>query len=166
MRTGQRQYIDLATLDVAMMLQCSQITDYLHSRTSPAVGRQRHALCRVVRVPDQGRPGPVGCKQRACVPAGLRGDRRSRGAERSSLEERYERHAEKRAAVAEKMKEKTADEWGTYLQFRHVPATRVRELCEAVADPHLRSRPLLHRHEAGAAPTSPSRCRWEHRLRA
>ena len=67
-------------------------------------------------------------------------------AKRSSLEERYERHTEKLAAVAEKMKEKTADEWETYLQSRHVPATRVRELREALADPHLETRGVLHRH--------------------
>ena len=34
---------------------------------------------------------------------------------------------------AEKMKEKTADEWESYLQSRHVPAARVRELREALA---------------------------------
>ena len=50
-------------------------------------------------------------------------------------------------AVAEKMTEKTADEWETYLQSRHVPAARVRELREALADPHLKSRGVLHRHE-------------------
>ena len=45
------------------------------------------------------------------------------------------------------MKEKTADEWETYLQSKHVPATRVRELREALADPHLKTRVVLHRHE-------------------
>ena len=45
------------------------------------------------------------------------------------------------------MKEKTADEWETYLQSKHVPATRVRELREALADPHLQTRGVLHRHE-------------------
>jgi len=68
-------------------------------------------------------------------------------AKRSSLEERYARYEEKLAAVAEKMKEKTAEEWETYFQSRHIPATRVRELREALADPHLESRGVLHRHE-------------------
>src|SRR5262249_42974176 len=68
-------------------------------------------------------------------------------AKRASLEERHERHQEKLAAVAEKMKEKTADEWEAYLQARHVPATRVRELREALADEQLRSRGVRHRHE-------------------
>jgi len=46
------------------------------------------------------------------------------------------------------MKEKTAEEWETYFQSPHVPATRVRELREALADPHLKTRRVLHRHEA------------------
>src|SRR4029450_3185928 len=35
MRTGQGQYIDMAMLDVAMVLQGSHITDYLHSGHHP-----------------------------------------------------------------------------------------------------------------------------------
>ena len=68
-------------------------------------------------------------------------------AKRASLDERYARYDEKLAKVGETMKEKTADEWETYLQSRHVPATRVRELREALADPQLEHRGVLHRHE-------------------
>src|SRR5262245_13581982 len=45
------------------------------------------------------------------------------------------------------MKERTAEEWETYFRSRHVPAARVRELREALADPHLQTRGVLHRHE-------------------
>jgi crotonobetainyl-CoA:carnitine CoA-transferase CaiB-like acyl-CoA transferase len=48
--------------------------------------------------------------------------------------------------IAAKMKEKTAAEWEDYLQARHVPAARVRALHEALADPHLKSRGVLHTH--------------------
>jgi crotonobetainyl-CoA:carnitine CoA-transferase CaiB-like acyl-CoA transferase len=68
-------------------------------------------------------------------------------AKRSSLEERYARDDEKAAKVAAMLREKTADEWEAYFQSRHVPATRVRELREALADPQLASRNVLHRHE-------------------
>ncbi|HUG38017.1 MAG TPA: CoA transferase [Candidatus Limnocylindrales bacterium] len=44
------------------------------------------------------------------------------------------------------MKEKTADDWETDLQSKHVPATRVRELRKGLADPHLETRGVLHRH--------------------
>ena len=39
LRTGQGQYIDLAMLDVAMILQGSQITDYLYRPREIATDR-------------------------------------------------------------------------------------------------------------------------------
>ena len=45
---------------------------------------------------------------------------------------------------------RTAAEWEEYLQARHVPASRVRTMGEAVADPQLASRGVLHRFEGGA----------------
>jgi crotonobetainyl-CoA:carnitine CoA-transferase CaiB-like acyl-CoA transferase len=147
LRTGRGQYIDLAMFDVAMILQGSHITDYLHSGHHPkrAGNKMRFAASSAYPTKD-------GMVQLAASNA--RQHRRfyeaigdPEEAKRASLEERYERYEEKLAAVAEKMKEKTADEWETYLQSRHVPATRVRELREALADPHLASRGVLHRHE-------------------
>jgi crotonobetainyl-CoA:carnitine CoA-transferase CaiB-like acyl-CoA transferase len=68
-------------------------------------------------------------------------------AARVSLDERYARYDEKYAMVAKKMKEKTADEWENYLEDRHIPAARVRELGETLQDPQLKHRGLLHRHD-------------------
>jgi crotonobetainyl-CoA:carnitine CoA-transferase CaiB-like acyl-CoA transferase len=68
-------------------------------------------------------------------------------AERTSIDERNARWEEKYAVIAKKIREKTADEWENYLQSRHVPATRVRELHEALKDPQLAHRAVLHRHE-------------------
>src|SRR3989442_11026801 len=147
MRTGQGQYVDLAMLDVAMILQGSHITDFLHSGHHPkrAGNKMRFAASSAFPTRD-------GLVQLAASNA--RQHRRfyeaigdPDEAKRSSLEERYERYEEKLAAVGEKMKEKTADEWEAYFQSRHVPATRVRELREALADPHLKTRGVLHRHE-------------------
>ena len=45
---------------------------------------------------------------------------------------------------------RTADEWEAYLQSQHVPAARVRRMEEALADPHLASRGVVHRFEGGA----------------
>ena len=148
MRTGRGQYIDLAMFDVAMILQGSHITDYLHSGHHPrrAGNKMRFAASSAFPTKD-------GIVQLAASNA--RQHRRfyeaigdPEEAKRSSLEERYARYDEKLAAVAETMKERTADEWEAYLQSRHVPATRVRELREALADPQVASRRVLHRHEA------------------
>ena len=147
MRTGQGQHIDMAMLDVAMILQASHITDYLHSGHHPKRNGNVMRFASTSAFPTKD-----GLVQLAASNA--RQHRRfyeaigdPDEAKRASLEERHDRHAEKLAAVAETMKEKTADEWETYLQARHVPATRVRELREALADPHLQTRGVLHRHE-------------------
>jgi crotonobetainyl-CoA:carnitine CoA-transferase CaiB-like acyl-CoA transferase len=139
MRTGQGQHIDLAMFDVAMILQGSHITDYLHSGHHPK--RNGNVMRFAASSAFETRDGLV-----QLAASNARQHRRfyeaigdPEEAKRSSLQEL--------AAVAEKMKEKTADEWETYLQSRHVPATRVRELREALADPHLQTRGVLHRHE-------------------
>jgi crotonobetainyl-CoA:carnitine CoA-transferase CaiB-like acyl-CoA transferase len=147
MRTGRGQYIDLAMFDVAMILQGSHITDFLHSGHHPkrAGNKMRFPSTSAFDTRD-------GLVQLAASNA--RQHRRlyeaigePDEAKRASLEERYARYEEKLAALGERMKEKTAEEWETYLQSRHVPATRVRELREALADPHLQHRGVLHRHE-------------------
>jgi len=47
------------------------------------------------------------------------------------------------------MKTRTADEWEEFLQASHVPAARVRTLAEAVADPQIASRGVVHKHASG-----------------
>ncbi len=50
------------------------------------------------------------------------------------------------------LKTRTADEWERFFQARHVPAARVRHMAEALKDPHLEGRGIVHRHDgAGAA---------------
>ncbi|MGC2642413.1 MAG: CoA transferase, partial [Pseudolabrys sp.] len=52
--------------------------------------------------------------------------------------------------LSEIMLTRTADEWEKFLQARHVPAARVRTMGEAIADPQLESRGIIHRHAAGS----------------
>ena len=47
------------------------------------------------------------------------------------------------------MRTRTADEWEVFLQGRHVPAARVRTMGEAVADPQLSFRGIIHHHDGG-----------------
>jgi crotonobetainyl-CoA:carnitine CoA-transferase CaiB-like acyl-CoA transferase len=145
-RTGRGQYIDLAMLDVALILQGSHITDYMHSGHHPrrAGNRMRFAATSAYPTRD-------GLVQLAASNA--RQHRRfyeaigdPEEARRESLKERQARDEEKHAAITAKMQERTAEAWETYLQSRHVPAARVRELREALADPQLESRGVLHRH--------------------
>jgi crotonobetainyl-CoA:carnitine CoA-transferase CaiB-like acyl-CoA transferase len=62
-------------------------------------------------------------------------------------EERDDDHDREIAVLEEIMRTRTADEWEEFLQARHVPAARVRTMGEAIADPQLASRGILHRHE-------------------
>lgn len=148
LRTGKGQYIDMAMLDVALILQASQVTDHFHSGHNPkrAGNKMRFAESSVFETKD-------GLVQLAA--SNRRQHRRfytaigePAEAERTSLDERYARYDEKFAMVAAKMKEKTADEWENYLEAKHVPAARVRELREALRDPQLEHRGLLHRHDS------------------
>jgi crotonobetainyl-CoA:carnitine CoA-transferase CaiB-like acyl-CoA transferase len=148
LRTGKGQYIDMAMLDVAMILQSSHITDYYHSgkHHKRAGNRMRFAENSMHEAAD-------GLLQLAA--SNPRQHRRfyqaidePAEAQRASLDERYTRYEEKYAMVAAKMKQKTADQWENYLQSKHVPATRVRELPETLQDPHLKHRAVLHRFES------------------
>ena len=147
LRTGKGQYIDMAMLDVAMILQSSHITDYYHSgkHHQRAGNRMRFAENSMHEAAD-------GLVQLAA--SNPRQHRRfyqaidePAEAERASLDERYTRYEEKYAMVAAKMKQKSADQWENYLQSKHVPATRVRELPETLQDPHFEHRAVLHRLE-------------------
>jgi crotonobetainyl-CoA:carnitine CoA-transferase CaiB-like acyl-CoA transferase len=49
--------------------------------------------------------------------------------------------------LEEIMPTRTADEWEEFLQARHVPAARVRSMADAIADPQMASRGIIHRHD-------------------
>ena len=74
-------------------------------------------------------------------------------------DERDADHAREIAVLDEIMLTRTADEWEEFLQARHVPAARVRTMGEAIADPQLASRGVVHRHEWRPASTAASACR-------
>ncbi|MCC7487839.1 MAG: CoA transferase [Burkholderiales bacterium] len=147
LRTGKGQYIDMAMLDVALVLQSSHITDYCHT------GRHHQRAGNRMRfVESSMHEAADGLLQLAA--SNSRQHRRFYAAidelaeaGRASLDERHARYEEKQAIVAGKIRRKSAQEWEDYLQSKHVPATRVRELPETLADPQLKHRAVLHRHE-------------------
>ncbi len=147
LRSGEGQYIDMAMFDVGMILQSSHITDFLNSGHHSR--RQGNKMRFAAQCAFQTKDGLVqlaasNSRQHRRFYAAI--DEPAEAA-RSSLEERSMRFDEKYAVVAEKMMEKTADEWEAYLQASHVPAARIRELRDALQDPQVANRGLLHRHE-------------------
>jgi crotonobetainyl-CoA:carnitine CoA-transferase CaiB-like acyl-CoA transferase len=147
-RSGRGQRIDMAMLDVAMILMSSHLAGYLRNGTHPKPHGNRHA---------HATNGAYATKDGLLMlgASNLRQQRRLWTVlERPDLikrtnEEREQDHARETAVLTEILKTRTADEWEEFFQARHVPAARVRTMGEAVADPQTASRGVIHRH-AGA----------------
>ncbi len=145
-RTGEGQRIDMAMLDVAMILMASHVTGYLRNgkHPKPSGNRMPHATSMAYQTAE----GIV-----MLGASNLRQQKRLWTVlERPDLikrtnDERDADHDREVRTLTELMRSRTAAEWEEYLQERHVPASRVRTMGEALADPQLGSRGLLHRHD-------------------
>jgi crotonobetainyl-CoA:carnitine CoA-transferase CaiB-like acyl-CoA transferase len=145
-RTGEGQRIDMAMLDVAMILMASHVTGYLRNgkHPKPSGNRMPHATSMAYQTAE----GIV-----MLGASNLRQQKRLWTVlERPDLikrtnDERDADHDREVRTLTELMRSRTAGEWEEYLQERHVPASRVRTMGEALADPQLGSRGLLHRHD-------------------
>ena len=147
-RTGKGQYIDMAMLDVALILMSSHLTGYLRNRAHPKPdgNRNPHATNSAYQAKD------------GLVMLGASNLRQQRRLwtllERPDMikknnEEREADREREAAVLSEIIRTRTAHEWEVFLQAHHVPAARVRTMAEAVADPQLQSRGIIHRHAAG-----------------
>jgi crotonobetainyl-CoA:carnitine CoA-transferase CaiB-like acyl-CoA transferase len=144
-RTGRGQRIDMAMLDVAMVLMGSHVTGYLRNGVHPKPHGNRH---------NHATNGAYQTKDGLVMlgASNLRQQRRlwtvlgRPEMTKRTNDEREEDHAREVAVLEEIMVTRTADEWEEFLQARHVPAARVRTMGEAVADPQLATRGIIHRH--------------------
>jgi len=147
-RTGKGQHIDMAMLDVALILMSSHLAGYLRNgvHPKPSGNSNPHATNSAYQTRD----GLV-----MLGASNLRQQRRlwtllERPDMIKTSNEQREADREREAAVlSEIMLARTADEWEVFLQSRHVPAARVRTMGEAVADPQIKSRGIIHHHETG-----------------
>ena len=145
-QTGEGQYIDVAMLDVAAIMSASHITGYSISGHAPtAKGNwHRYASSQLYETKDgllMLGAANSGQHRRLMNTLGL--DQFAH----QSYEQREAQREEETAAIAEKLKEKTAPEWETYLQKNHVPAAILRTMPDMLTDPHLESRGLLHHYD-------------------
>jgi crotonobetainyl-CoA:carnitine CoA-transferase CaiB-like acyl-CoA transferase len=145
-RTGRGQRIDLAMLDVAMILMSSHLTGYLRNGVEPKPSGNRHA--HASNSCCEAKDGLVmlgasNLRQQRRLwlalerPDMVKKDNEARDADR-------DREA---AVLADILKTRTADEWEVFFQARHVPAARVRPLAEAARDPQFAARGVTHPHE-------------------
>ena len=146
-RTGRGQRIDMAMLDVAMILMSSHLTGYLRNGVHPKPHGNRHPHATNSAYPTRDGLVMLGAsnlrQQRRLWTALERPDMIKR-----TNDERDQDRDRETAALAEIMRTRTADAWEQFLQARHVPAARVRTMGEALADPQLATRGVVHRHES------------------
>jgi crotonobetainyl-CoA:carnitine CoA-transferase CaiB-like acyl-CoA transferase len=144
-RCGRGQRIDMAMLDVAMILMSSHLAGYLRNGTHPRPHGNRHAHATNGAYATKDGLLMIGAsnlrQQRRLWTVLGRPDLIKR-----SNDEREQDHARETAVLTEILKTRTADEWEEFFQARHVPAARVRTMGEAVADPQTASRGVIHRH--------------------
>ena len=148
-RTGRGQRIDMAMLDVAMILMSSHLTGYLRNGTHPRPSGNAHAHATNSAYPTKDGLVMLGAsnlrQQHRLWTVLERPDMIKR-----TNEERDEDRDREAAVLSEILQARTADEWERFFQARHVPAARVRTMGEAIADPQIASRGVIHRHEAPA----------------
>src|ERR1700688_1502461 len=144
-RTGKCQRIDMAMLDVAMILMSSHLTGYLRNGVHPKPHGNRHPHATNSAYPTKAGLVMLGASN-------LRQQRRLwtllelPDMIKRTNDERDEQRDHETAVLAEIMLTRTADEWEQFLQACHVPAARVRTMGEALADPQLATRGIIHRH--------------------
>lgn len=144
-RSGRGQRIDMSMLDVAMILMSSHLAGYLRNGAHPKPHGNRHAHATNGAYETRDGLLMVGASN-------LRQQRRLWTVlERPDLikrtnDEREQDHARETAVLTEILKTRTADEWEEFFQARHIPAARVRTMGEAVADPQIASRGVIHHH--------------------
>ncbi len=146
-RTGRGQQIDMAMLDVAMILMSSHLTGYLRNGAHPQPRGNKHPHATNSAYPTKSGLLMLGAsnlrQQRRLWTVLARPDMIKR-----TNDERDEDRDREEAVLKDILRTRTAQEWEEFLQARHVPAARVRTMGEALADPQLASRGVIHRHDS------------------
>jgi crotonobetainyl-CoA:carnitine CoA-transferase CaiB-like acyl-CoA transferase len=151
-RTGRGQRIDLAMIDVAIILMGSHLASYLRNGALPKPRGNRHEMAT---------NGGYQTKDGYLVmgASNLRQHRRvwtllgRPEFIKPTMQERRDNREPEAKALAEILLTRTAAEWEDLFQANHVPAARVRTLAEAAGDPQLKSRNIVHRYDQ--APSVP-----------
>ena len=145
-RTGRGQHIDCAMFDVALVLEASHITGYMSTGKSPKPKGNAHAYASsYIYDTRDGQIMLAASNNRQHTRLFEVLGRPEMG--HKDYEYRRKNFQSEAAELQKIMLEKTAQEWEDYFQARHVPALRVRAMPEAVADPQVKTRKILHRHE-------------------
>lgn len=145
-RTGKGQHIDMAMMDVALVMMSSHVTDFTRSGHHPEPHGDWQGFASGSCWPTQDgllMLGAMNIAQQRRFWAALEREDMAK----STHAERKADEAREKQIVAETLLTRSADAWEVFFQTRHIPAGRVRRLEETLADPQLDHRAVLHRHE-------------------
>ena len=145
-RTGQGQRIDMAMMDVAMVMMASHITEFSRTGHHPEPHGHWQGYATGSCWPTKDGYLMLGAMNLAQQKRFWAAIGREDMAKTTHADRRADETNEKKV-VGETLLTRTAQEWEDFFQPRHVPAGRVRRLEETLADPQLNHRAVLHRHE-------------------
>ncbi|ASY65343.1 CAIB/BAIF family protein (plasmid) [Sinorhizobium sojae CCBAU 05684] len=146
------QFVDVSMLDVALVLCSPYVTGYLWNGSHPKPKGNRFPFATI----GQYRASDADLMIAA---SNLEQQRRlwiALGREdliKQNNNQRLDSHGEEEAALSSIIATMPADYWESFFRERRIPAARVRQLKEALADPQIESRPLLHKHAAPGTST-------------
>lgn len=136
---GKGQFIDVSMLDVAMILYSSHLTSYMWNGKHPE---------------QKGNTFPfatIGCYEASDAPLMIAASNLSQQASlwralkrddmiKTNNNQRLDGHSEEAAVLASIIRTQTADYWEHFLNEKRVPASRIRRMEEALADPQVSER--------------------------
>lgn len=149
---GSGNFVDVSMLDVAMMFATSHVASYFWTGKVPAPKGNTYPFATIGMYHASDVPMMVSAsnlKQQARL-------WRLLGREdmvKQDNNQRLDAHAEESAALSAAFRKRPAADWEELLQAEGVPCARIRTLAEALTDPQVQARPVLHRFD-GAAGTA------------
>jgi crotonobetainyl-CoA:carnitine CoA-transferase CaiB-like acyl-CoA transferase len=138
----------MAMLDVALILQASHLTGYLRTGKDPKPSGNDHHYASNSCYQTQDGLLMLGASNRRQHKRIFEALGRPELGDKDN-EHREDNRAEEAALLRDILLTHSAAEWEEFFQARHVPASRVRPMAQALEDPQLAHRGVLHR-AAGA----------------
>tara|TARA_R110001592_G_scaffold25555_3_gene96964 strand:- start:31974 stop:33206 length:1233 start_codon:yes stop_codon:yes gene_type:complete len=149
---GKGQFVDVSMLDVALILCSSHLTGFLWNGKHPEPKGNRFPFATIGCYEASDGPMMIAAsnlrQQRLLWEALGRPDM-----VKTDNNQRLDAHAEEEAALREIIAQKPAADWEKFLNERRIPAARIRRMEEALNDPQIATRQVLHKH---VAPDSPA----------
>jgi crotonobetainyl-CoA:carnitine CoA-transferase CaiB-like acyl-CoA transferase len=146
---GAGVFVDVSMLDVAMMFATSHVASYFWSGKAPKPKGNTYPFATIGMYHASDAPIMVSAsnlnQQRKLWQLLGRDD-----LVKQNNNQRLDSHAEESAALSEALAVRTAAEWEDVLQANGIPCSRIRGFDEALDDPQIKARPVLHRFDGAA----------------